>query len=390
MGRTIIRNASVVTDRIRNASILIEDSEIAAIDEDNITAHDDDSVIDATGLYAVPGFVELHTHGAGGADFMDGTIEAYDIACDAHLRHGVTTILPTTVAASEQEYLSTISAIKLAKERRKDVQNLPGLHFEGPFFPLDRAGGMDERYVIAPDPILYERLVEEAEGNIARWTAAPELVGSIEFGDYCTKHGILTSMGHTNATIEEVRIATQHGFRHVTHMYSDMSTINRRSGFRILGVLECCYCMKDLWVEVISDGCHLPPDLFRMIYDLIGVERLQMCSDSIRPAGTDAKEVIVGSLENGIRGIVEDGVAKMLDRTAFLGSIALGNELVKRTVNGAGVPLCNAVRMMSTNPATILGLENKGVIAAGKDADIALLGPELDVIKVLYRGKVVV
>lgn len=389
MARRIIRDAKVVTDKVTRASIMIEDSIITGIEEGNFQPRDDDQVIEANGLYAAPGFIELHSHGAGGADFMDGTIEAYDTACDMHLKHGVTTILPTTVAASVDEYLATIEAIKKAKGLRASKQNLQGLHFEGPFFPMQRAGGMDERYICDPSPELYERLIDAADGVIARWTAAPELKGAEQFGDYCTKHGILVSIGHTNATIRDVRRAKEHGFRHVTHMYSDMSTITRESGFRVLGVLECCYTMKDLWIEVISDGCHLPPDLFRMIFDLIGPERLQLCSDSIRPAGTDAKEVIVGSLGNGIKGIVEDGVAKMLDRTAFLGSIALGNELVKRTMNGAGIQITDAIRMMSTNPARILGLENKGEIKVGKDADIVLLDESIDVAKVLYRGSVV-
>ncbi len=392
MARTIIKNAKVVTDYIREASILIEDGKIVAIDEDSIAANCGDSVIDAKGMYATPGFIELHSHGAGGADFMDGTIEAYNIACDTHLKHGVTTLLPTTVAASDEEYLNTIRAFQKAKEIRKDKQNVLGLHFEGPFFPMQRAGGMDERYIKDPDKKLYETLIEEADGAISRWSAAPELKGALDFGDCCMKNGIVASIGHTDATIKDVIKAKEHGFNHITHLYSDMSTITRESGFRVLGVLECAYYMKDLWIEVIADGCHLPPDLFKMIYNLIGYERLQLCSDSIRPAGTDEdkKEVIVGSLENGILGIIEDGVAKMLDRSAFLGSIAIGNELVKRTMKAVEIGLPEACRMMCENPAKILNLQDKGVLKPGKDADIVLLDSEINVKNVFYMGKMVV
>lgn len=391
MPKTIIKNAKVVTDKIREASIIIEDSKIVAIDSNNIGTSENDTVIDAKSLYATPGFIELHSHGAGGADFMDGTVEAFNQACETHLEHGVTTLLPTTVAAKDEEYINTINAIKKTKELRKDRQNVQGLHFEGPFFPLDRAGGMDERYIQDPNPSLYEKLIEESEGLIARWSSAPELKGTLEFGDYCQKHGIVTSIAHTNATIKDVIKAKEHGFNHITHLYSDMSTITKESGFRILGVLECAFYMKDLWVEVIADGCHLPSDLLKMIYNLIGPERLQLCSDSIRPAGTDSegKEVIVGSLENGIKGIVEDGVAKMMDRTAFLGSIALGNDLVKRTMKAAEIGLPETCRMLCENPAKIMNLSDKGILAPGKDADIVLLNSDINVEKVFYKGKIV-
>ncbi|MBO7404377.1 MAG: YhbY family RNA-binding protein [Clostridia bacterium] len=198
--------------------------------------------------------------------------------------------------------------------------------------------------------------------------------------------------GVTDATIREVRAAKEHGFRHITHLYSDMSTITRESGFRILGVLECAYAMDDLWVEVITDGCHLPPDLFRMIYKLIGPERLQLCSDSIRPAGTnETKNVIVGSLESGVRAIIEDGVAKFPDRSAFYGSIAIGNDLVRVAVKKVGIPLPEAIRMMTENPAKILGIEDrKGHIREGYDADLMVFDDNIDVRGVIYAGKEVI
>lgn len=321
---------------------------------------------------------------------MDGTQEAYNGACETHLRHGVTTILPTTVAASRAEYRRTFDAFKTAKTSRADRQTLLGMHLEGPYFPEARAGGMDLRYITPPQPRDYQELIEYADGAIARWSAAPELPGADAFGDCCAAHGILPSIAHTDAAIRDVRRAMEHGFAHVTHLYSDMSSITRESGFRVLGVLESAYALDGLWVELIADGCHLPPDLFRMIYDLIGPARLQLCSDSIRPAGTDAKEVIVGSLENGVRGIIEDGVAKFLDRSAFYGSIALGADLVRVAVQKVGIPLTEAVRMMTENPAKILGIQaRKGRILPGCDADLVLLEDDLAVKQVFCGGKAV-
>ena len=388
---TLIKNVRIVEGSIAEGSLLLSDGKIRAI----LPARTElaaDTVIDGNGLYAAAGLIELHSHGSGGHDYMDGTQVAYHGAADMQLKHGVTTLLPTTVAASYEEYLRTLDAFRTAKEARKEKQNLLGMHFEGPFFPVQRAGGMDLRYIQPPDPALYEALVEYAEGGIARWTAAPELDGIDRFGRYCKAHGILPSIGHTDATIRNVRAAKENGFCHITHLYSDMSTITRESGFRILGVLECAYAMDDLWVEIIADGCHLPPDLFRMVYQLIGPERLQLCSDSIRPAGTNETEnVIVGSLESGVRGIIEDGVAKFPDRSAFYGSIALGIDLIRVAVQKVGIPLPQAIRMMTENPAKIIGIDAcKGHLKEGYDADVILFDDALELKRVLYKGRTVI
>lgn len=389
--RTLLKNVRIVEGSVRAGSLLLEDGKIRGVLPVQ-TELEADAVIDGKGRFVSPGLIELHSHGSGGHDYMDGTQAAYHGAAEMQLQHGVTTLLPTTVAASKGEYLRTLDAFRTAKAARSDRQCLYGMHFEGPFFPEQRAGGMDLRYISPPDPSLYEELTEYAPGCIARWTAAPELPGIERFGDFCQKAGILPSMGHTDATIREVRKAKAHGFRHITHLYSDMSTITREKGFRILGVLECAYAMDDLWVEVITDGCHLPPDLFRMIYKLIGPERLQLCSDSIRPAGTNETEnVIVGSLESGVHGIIEDGVAKFPDRSAFYGSIALGNDLIRVAVQKVGIPLPEAIRMMTENPAKILGIDHqKGHIREGFDADLMLFDENIDVCSVFYAGKEVI
>ncbi|MBQ5951706.1 MAG: amidohydrolase family protein [Lachnospiraceae bacterium] len=389
--KTLIKNVRIVTDRLTDGSLLLENGKILAVLPVR-TEEPADEVIDGKGLFASPGLIELHTHGSGGHDYMDGTQEAYNGAAEMQLAHGVTTLLPTTTAASTDEYLRTIDAFATAREARKDRQCLYGLHLEGPFFPLQRAGGMDERFLSDPNPALYEKLIEYRPGAIARWSSAPELPGTEAFGDYCLAHNVFLSIAHTDATIREVKRAMEHGFTHITHLYSDMSTITRESGFRILGVLECAYALDDLWVEVITDGCHLPPDLYRMIYKLIGPERLQICSDSIRPAGTgETENVIVGSLESGVRGIIEDGVAKFPDRSAFYGAIALGNDLVRVAHKKAGIPLPQAIRMMTENPAKILGIQDrKGRIAPGLDADILLFDENIDIRRVIYGGKTVI
>lgn len=390
--RLLLRNVQIVDRSIRPGNLLLENGRILAELPCNYMA-EAEAVLDGEGLYACAGLIEMHTHGAGGHDFMDGTPEAYHGACDAHLSRGVTSILPTTVAASREEYLRTLDAFRAAKAARAGRQCLLGMHFEGPYFPMQRAGGMDTRYITPPKRDAYLELIDYAEGNIARWTAAPELPGADRFGDDCVRNNILPSMGHTDANVRDVRCAMKHGFRHVTHLYSDMSTITRERGFRVLGVLECAFAFEQLWVEIIADGCHLPPDLLRMVYQLIGPDRLQLCSDSIRPAGLDAdgKEVVVGSLECGVRGIIEDGVAKFMDRSAFYGSIHLGIEMVQIMVEMAGATLPDAVRMMTENPAKLLHLhDRKGRLLPGYDADVVLFDKSFHTRHVFCGGNKVI
>lgn len=388
----LIRDVRIVDGgSVFAGSILAEDGKIAAILPPDARAEGAETV-EGGGLYASAGFIDCHTHGAGGHDFMDGTVEAFLGACRMHLSHGTTTILPTTLSASTGELVRSIAAFKEARALMAQEQCQPGMHLEGPYFAMNQKGGQDPRYIRDPDPAEYRRIVELADGAIVRWSIAPERHGAMEMGDYLTAHGIWPTIGHTDATYDDCVEALRHGYTHITHLYSCTSTITRRGGFRILGVTESAYALDGLTVEVIADGCHLPPDLMQMIYRLIGPERLQLCSDSIRPAGTgEAGEVIVGSLENGVRGVIEDGVAKFLDRSAFLGSIQVGTDLVRTMYRRAGVPLPQAVRMMTENPARILRIDDrKGRLLPGYDADIILFDEDVRVRRVFYRGNPVI
>ena len=196
---------------------------------------------------------------------MDGTVEAFLGACRMHLSHGTTTILPTTLSASTGELVRSIAAFKEARALMAQEQCQPGMHLEGPYFAMNQKGGQDPRYIRDPDPAEYRRIVELADGAIVRWSIAPERHGAMEMGDYLTAHGIWPTIGHTDATYDDCVEALRHGYTHITHLYSCTSTITRRGGFRILGVTESAYALDGLTVEVIADGCHLPPELLRMI-----------------------------------------------------------------------------------------------------------------------------
>lgn len=384
----LIKNAQIVDDGMITAgSILAEDGVIRQILPPDTTVSAD-TVIDALGQYASPGFIDSHTHGAGGYDFMDGTTEAYVGACRMHLMHGTTTILPTSLASSTRELLRSVVAFKEAREIMKDEMNLEGMHLEGPYFAMNQKGGQDPRYIKDPDPAEYKEVVAHADGNIRRWSIAPELPGAMDMADYLVANSIIPTIAHTDATYDVVLEGLKHGFRHITHLYSCTSTITRRSGFRVMGVTECAYAIDELTAELIADGCHLPPELLRMIIKCKPVSHLSLITDSLRPAGLDVKTTIIGSREDGREVIIEDGVAKMPDRTAFAGSIATTDRLVRTVWKRAGIPLTDTIRMMCENPAKLLRVEKtKGRLAPGFDADIVVFDENVHVRHVIYRGR---
>lgn len=388
---TLIHNANLIlTDCVRYGCVVVQDDKITHVGFGRECPDlPYDKKIDLEGKYLSPGFVEVHTHGAGGADFMDGTLEAFSAACDTHLHHGTTTILPTALAATQEEILRSIDCFRLAKKELEGKgPYLHGLHMEGPYLNKAQAGAIDPNYIRDPKPEEYEYFLEYGRGAIARWTLAVEMEGATRFAQRLVEEGILPSIGHSNAEYCQVKEAFDHGVTHTTHLYSAMSTIVRRSGFRHSGVLESAFCIPEMTVELIADGCHLPVELLEMVYRVKGVDRVALTCDSMRCAGQDVKESILGSLENGQKVVIEDDVAKLMDRSAFAGSIATDDRLIRVMVHKVGVPLWDAVRMMTQTPANIIGLgARKGSITVGKDADLVCFDDEVTISGVMVGGK---
>ena len=236
---------------------------------------------------------------------------------------------------------------------------LRGINMEGPFFNKAKKGAQAEKYIVEPDAGMFDRLFEASGRAVKLVDVAPELPGALEMGDWLAAHGVAASVGHSNATYEQVREAALHGFRSITHLYSAMSTITREGGYRRAGVVESAYLLPGLFCELIADGRHLPPCLLQMAYRLIGPERLCLVTDAMRAAGQTEGESILGSLADGQRVIIEDGVAKMPDRTAFAGSVCTGDRLVRTMAGAGGAGIADAVHMATAVPARALGLQDK-------------------------------
>jgi N-acetylglucosamine-6-phosphate deacetylase len=392
MKTTIIKNG-IILSPFRNlgiGSIVIQEGKITSIDTGDIEIEGAE-VIDAGGNYISPGFIDLHTHGAGNHDFMDATLEAYLGACEMHAKHGTTYLLPTTLTSTNESLYETFDLFRKAQSLNKKGAIMGGLHLEGPYFAFNQKGAQDPRYLRNPDPKEYMEILERGEGIISRWSIAPELPGALAFGTELKKRGIMLSMAHTDATFEEAMEAYEYGFRHITHFYSCTAGITRRNAFRYAGVIEAGYYHDGITLEVIADGIHVPASLLKLLYKIKGAEKLMLVTDSMRAAGMPEGESILGSLKGGQKVIVEDGVAKLLDKTAFAGSVATADICVRTYMQQGEVPLTEAVRMMTDTPARVLGIDDrKGSIALGKDADLVIFDKDINVKKVLINGELIV
>jgi N-acetylglucosamine-6-phosphate deacetylase len=386
--RTLLREVNLVQDnQITPCNIIIKDNLIEGIGayEADIEA---DLIIEGQNNYLSHGFIDIHTHGGGGYDFMDGTPESFLGAAMIHAKHGTTAMVPTTLASTKEELVRSLQVFETAKKKSVGAK-LVGFHIEGPYLSIAQCGAQDIKYIRNPKFEEYSEIVA-ASDHILRWTIAPELEGTLELGEYLQRQGILPSIGHSNATYEEVLKAIASGYNHLTHFYSCMSTITRKDGYRIAGIIESGFLCKELSIEIIADGSHVPAPLLQMVYRFIGPDRIALVTDSMRGAGMPEGESILGSLANGQKVIIEDGVAKMPDKKAFGGSVATTDRLVRNMMQLAGASLQDAIKMMTVTPAKIIGKSNElGVVLPGRSADLLLFNQDIDILMTMVDGKII-
>ena len=384
-----ITNGTVITPYryIRNGTVLVENGKIIAVQQGD-TDFPDSEVIDAKGNYISPGFIDLHIHGGGGFDFMDGTEEAFLKIAETHAQYGTTAMVPTTLTSEKEDLLTTLDIYKTAHQNNLHGAQFLGMHLEGPYFALSQRGAQDPRYIRNPDPAEYEEILAYSD-SITRWSAAPELPGAIKFGQRLRQKGILAAVAHTDAIYEEVLEAYENGYTLATHLYSAMSGVTRRNAFRFAGTIESAFLL-DMDVEIIADGVHLPAPLLKLIYKIKGADKTALITDAMRAAGMPEGESVLGPLHTGLKVIVEDGVAKLPDRSSFAGSVSTADRLVRTMIQIADVSLPDAVRMITATPARIMNVENrKGTIAVGKDADIVIFDENISIQKTIIGGRIV-
>lgn len=347
-----------------------------------------DAVVEGRGNYLAPGLIDLHLHGGNGYDFMDGTQEAVREIARYHSMHGITSMLATTLAGEEDE---TLAALRQIQKTASEIEscNLLGAHLEGPYFSQSQRGAQDPRYITDPDPFQCEKFLQT--GCIRRISLAPELPNALSLARSLYERGILVSAGHTEADYDIIQQAFSHGFRLMTHLYSGMLSVHRKEAFRYGGAVEGGLLTDGMAVELIADGCHLPGCLLKLVRRCKRADEIILITDAMRGAGLkDGEWTRLGSMGNGQEVLIEDGVAKMPDRSSFAGSIASGDRVVRMMRDLGEVPLYEAVAMMTVNPARLLGIEKlKGSLKPGMDADLILFDENISMQAVWVRGKCV-
>jgi N-acetylglucosamine-6-phosphate deacetylase len=337
-------------------------------------------------MYLSPGFIDLHVHGGGGRSAMEGTAEAVIAMADAHLSYGTTSLLPTTYSMPIADIARAAQGIADAMRPGQCEANILGIHFEGPCLSAAQAGAQSKGDLLVPSRADLSPLLDFLP-HIRMMGIAPELPGALALAETLSAAGVVVSIAHSDATFVEVEEAVKRGFSDVTHIYSGCSTVVRRSAFRISGVVEAGLTMNELTVQAIADGCHLPPELLRLIYRCKGADSMYAITDGLEFAASRIEEGAVYRQKSGMDVLYEDGVMKLPDRSAFAGSVAT----MSRTVNvltRAGIPLRDAVRMATDTPAMRAGAIGKGRVAAGYDADLILFDDEINVKLIMVAGNI--
>ena len=341
---------------------------------------------DAGGKYISPGFIDIHVHGGFLMRFEQCSVEEMFDLATKHAEYGTTTILPTASAAPTETYVKFFETFREVKNHPNPRgAYMPGIHMEAPYFSGAQIGAQGSS--IRPyDKEEYTMLIDKYGDLINRWSAAPEMDGAEDFARACRDAGIQLSIGHSDADYECIEKMFDLGFNCVTHLYSCTSTVHRKNAYRYAGIVEAAYMFDDMDVEIIADGKHLPAVLLKFVVKHKGLDRISIITDATRFAGLpDGSEKKYGITDV----IIEDGVAKVPDRSCFSGSCATTNLLVRNMINLAELPLLDAVRLATVNPARMAHLKDRGAIREGAFADIIIFDEDINVSLTMVNGKIV-
>jgi N-acetylglucosamine-6-phosphate deacetylase len=392
MTNLLFRSGTIVLDHclLTGGEVSVSDDRIQAVRESPGPAAGAE-VIDLCGGYLVPGYVDLHVHGGDGADFMDGTADAFRIACQAHARHGTTSLLPTTTVARHEQHLAFLDVCRRLKREGTGGARIVGAHFYGPYFAPEARGCHPGAALRPTTPAEYEQYLAYAD-CITTATVAPELPGARDFVLTCRARGIRCNAGHSHATFDKMLDAFAWGVRHVDHLFcamSDRARLRQTQAYPMRGgVMEATLLLDGLTTEVIADGKHLQRELLLLAHKVKGPDRLALVTDCNRALDRPDGEYVFGPLDGGERILRRDGVGIMPDGRALASGVVGMDECVRTFHRLTGVPLVEVVRMATLTPARIAGRDVEiGSIAPGKRADLLVLDRELNVRAVYIDGR---
>ncbi|MDU5108542.1 N-acetylglucosamine-6-phosphate deacetylase [Clostridium sp.] len=375
----IIKNCNIIyLDKIEKGSVLIENGKIKEINPSN---YDDEEVIDANGLYLSPGFIDVHIHGAGGHDTMDGTFEAINEISKVIVKHGTTSFTPTTMTVAVEDIRKSMNVIKEAKEKGTDGAIVLGAHLEGPFISPKAIGAQNPNYLIPPTLENYNAMVGDAEDAVVSITIAPEIPGAKELIKELSQRGVVCSIGHTKATYNEAMEGIKCGCGHSTHLFNAMTPFAHREPGVVGAIFD-----SDITTETISDGIHVSYPSLRIAYKQKTSDKVLLVTDAMMACAMPDGMYALGGQDV----VVKDGAARLLSGS-LAGSILTLDKAVKNVYKNVGMPLYEAVKMASYNPAKHCKVsDRKGLIKEGYDADLLLFDEDINIKNVVVGGKVIV
>ena len=388
----ILKNGKVVTpfEILPETDIKITDGRIAGIG--TFVPEACEEIIDATGYYVCPGFVDIHTHGGFGGDFMDAAQEALEKACAFHASNGTTCLLATSVTAPVEQITDMIAAVRSWQQEAHHTCRILGVHVEGPYISLKNKGAQHEQYLRVPDKDPYTFLLNNSD-VIRTVTIAPELPGAVKMTAELTACGIKVCGGHDDGERDLILPVIDAGLSHCTHLWCAMSGVAMRDGVRNVGLTELGLIDDRLTVELIADNHHITPDMVRLVYKCKGADKLCVVSDCLRAGGKPADGTLytLGTLKDpdAQKFIVSDGVARLPDGSRYAGSIQPLSRMVRNLICDCGIPIVDAVRMASLTPASIIGVSGEyGSVSVGKHADFCLMDSDFRAVQTLIDGNI--
>ncbi|MBT2647664.1 N-acetylglucosamine-6-phosphate deacetylase [Bacillus sp. ISL-34] len=379
----IINNLIVHSEKetYKNGYIKVVDGKIAEVGPASHYKQDDDAkIITLSPDYQViPGAIDIHIHGASNSDAMDATHEALSTMAETLPKEGTTSFLATTMTQSTEAIESALlNAGKYIDNQTQEYAEIVGIHLEGPFISPIRKGAQPEEHIVDPDVTLFKRWQEKAQNQIKLVTLAPEQPNGLDLAAHLKATGVVASIGHSDATYDQIDEAIQAGTTHVTHLYNGMRGLHHREP----GVLGAAYLRDELYVELIADGIHCRPEMVKLAYNQITSERMILITDSLR-----AKWLEKGTYDLGGQPVYVNETKATLSNGTLAGSILKMNDAIKNTMEYTDCSMTDIIKMTAENPAKQLRIfDRKGSIRVGKDADLVILNDRLDVEMTFCRG----